>query len=140
MKKFTMALSLVLAGCSSTPTTQKIPHYHPTPSITQSAEGPTYWLSDVMVPPDYPRAALMRGIEGCAKIGFTITPDGTTADPFVMQSFPEGAFDETSIQTALKLTYKPAETNTNRIAVIGSNIFTYGQSNRSFESLSAPCR
>nr|WP_324259875.1 energy transducer TonB [Cellvibrio fontiphilus] len=140
MKKSTMALTLLLAGCSSTPTTQKIPHYHPTPSIIQSSESPIYWLSDVVVPPDYPRAALINGVEGCAKIGFTIAPDGTTADPFVMQSFPEGIFDKVSIETALKLTFKPSDTNTNRVAVISSNIFTYGQSNRSFESLSAKCK
>lgn len=139
MKIFTMALLLVLAGCSSTATTQKVTHYHPTPSIIQAADDSSYWVNELKVPPKYPNVALAGGTEGCAKIGFTITPEGIIADPFVMKSIPKGAFEKTSIEAALKFKYKPSETNKNRVPVISSNTFTYGLDSTSHEYLSSKC-
>lgn len=125
MKKMIMVLSFALAGCSSTATPQKIPHYQPKPSIIQGATDPLYWEALVMVPPRYPGGALSNGVEGCANIGFTITPEGTIADPFVIKAFPARVFDQSSIEAALKFKYKPSPTNKNNEPVISSNIFTY---------------
>lgn len=141
MKKILIMLSVTLIGCSST-VNQSYPHYHVTPAITQEADDTSYWESVSKVPPTYPSNALMSGIEGCAKIGFTITPDGTIADPFVIKSFPVQVFDRVSIEAALKFKFKPSSSNASLEPVISSNTFTFGQSDGggfSYEKLSRNC-
>lgn len=140
MKKLVILLSFTIVGCTASKTAQQYPHYHTKPAITQGADESTYWESVVKVPPRYPRNALTGGISGCSRIGFTITPGGTVADPFVISSFPEGVFDHVSIETALQFTYRPSITNVKSEAVISSNMFTYGRSEQSFEALSAKCK
>jgi TonB family protein len=43
-------------------------------------------------PPEYPQTALNRGIEGWVEVGFTVAPDGTTADVTVLDASHERYF------------------------------------------------
>lgn len=142
MKKIIMVLSFAVAGCASTGPKQELPSYQPKPTITQGINDVTYWAPVIKVPPRYPDGALKSGVEGCAQIGFTITPEGTVADPFVIKSFPKRTFDRSSAEAALKFKYKPSETNKNNEPVISSNIFTYSLSGgaNAYERLAGKCK
>src|SRR5690606_18067832 len=43
------------------------------------------YLPIVKVQAQYPRRALQRGIEGYVVVGFTVTPQGTVRDPYVIE-------------------------------------------------------
>ena len=51
----------------------------------------------VIVKPIYPNRAASRGTEGWVKVEFTIQTDGTVADAVVVQSEPEGTFDDAAL-------------------------------------------
>lgn len=139
MKKIMIVLSLGVMGCSYT-ADRFYPHYPATPTITQKIDDPVYWVSVSKAPPTYPNKALVNGLEGCAKIGFTITPDGIVADPFVMKSFPGEAFDISSMNAIVKFRFKPSATNSNLEPVLSSNVFTYVRAgNPNKEQLSKKC-
>jgi periplasmic protein TonB len=61
----------------------------------------------VRIPPDYPRRALDRGIEGWVRVQFSITPTGTVTDPKVVDADPKGLFDEAAIRSILRWRYNP---------------------------------
>ncbi len=49
-------------------------------------------------PPLYPPRALARRIEGRVKVLFTVTEDGSVADPEVIESKPSGVFDRAALR------------------------------------------
>ncbi|NWG47473.1 MAG: energy transducer TonB [Alphaproteobacteria bacterium] len=57
--------------------------------------------------PVYPRGAERRGIEGYVVVKFTVTPEGQVADINVVESSPEGVFDEAAVQAVEKWTFEP---------------------------------
>ncbi len=59
------------------------------------------------VPPQYPFRAQRRGIEGWVKVSLLITEKGTVQDVVVVDSEPEGIFDNAAIQAVLKWKFKP---------------------------------
>ncbi len=61
----------------------------------------------VRIPPDYPRRASDRGIEGWVKVEFTITPEGTVTDAKVIDADPPGIFNEAAIRSILRWRYNP---------------------------------
>ncbi len=80
------------------------------------------YLPIVKVQPQYPRRALSRGMTGWAIVEFTVTAQGTVADPIVVsncgwiknarnegQCFdsPNSVFDSAAKKAALKFKYKP---------------------------------
>lgn len=65
----------------------------------------------VRVPPQYPRIALERGIEGYATCEFDITPEGTTENIHVIDAMPQGIFDRAAMQAVSKFKYKPKIVN-----------------------------
>ena len=50
------------------------------------------------VPPQYPRRAAERGIEGCVVLKYVVTEVGSVRDPEVIQSIPQGIFDRAAIR------------------------------------------
>lgn len=48
--------------------------------------------------PYYPKSALRKGIQGWVKAAFEIHPDGSLRRPVIIDSFPEGEFDETTLK------------------------------------------
>jgi protein TonB len=61
----------------------------------------------VRIPPEYPRRALQRGIEGWVLVQFTITPTGNVTDPKAVDADPKGLFEEAAIRSILRWRYNP---------------------------------
>ena len=85
------------------------------------------YLPIVKVAPIYPQRALSRGIEGFCVVEYTVTRQGTTRDPFVLESQCTSAlFHRASLQAALKFKYKPRVIDGEAVEVPGvQNKFTY---------------
>ena len=71
------------------------------------------------VPPQYPRRAAERGIEGCVVLKYVVTEVGSVRDPQVVQSIPQGIFDRAAIRAALRYKYKPLIRDGVAVAVEG---------------------
>ena len=71
------------------------------------------------VPPQYPRRAAERGIEGCVVLKYVVTEVGSVRDPEVVQSIPKGIFDRAAIRAALRYKYKPLIRDGNAVEVEG---------------------
>ncbi len=66
----------------------------------------------VKIQPEYPRRALERGVEGYVVVEFTITSNGSIANPKVVEAMdakgrPTRIFDRAALKAASKLKYKP---------------------------------
>lgn len=85
------------------------------------------YLPIVKVAPIYPQRALSRGIEGYCVVQYTVTRQGTTRDPFVVEDqCTSSLFHSASVQAALKFKYKPRVIDGQAVEVPGvQNKFTY---------------
>ena len=61
----------------------------------------------VRIEPQFPREALVKGIEGWVVVEFTIEPDGTVSDPRVVDSNPRRLFDRNAVRAIYKWKFKP---------------------------------
>lgn len=75
------------------------------------------YLPIIKVEPSYPRRAQEQGIEGYVVLSFTVTPTGSVVDPVVIESHPEGVFDEAASRAVLRFKYKPRVENGKPVAV-----------------------
>lgn len=95
-------------------------------SLTSDGE----YLPLVRMEPAYPRRAAERGIEGWVTVEFTVTEDGTVADPFVLEAEPEKIFNRAAIKAVLRFKYKPKVVNGVAQAVEGVRTrFTFQMDN-----------
>lgn len=85
------------------------------------------YLPIVKVAPIYPQRALTRGVEGFCVVQYTVTRQGTTRDPFVVEDqCTSSLFHRASLQAALKFKYKPRIIDGEAVEVPGvQNKFTY---------------
>ncbi len=85
------------------------------------------YLPIVKVAPIYPQRALSRGIEGFCVVQYTVTRQGTTRDPFVVEDqCTSSLFHRASLQASLKFKYKPRVIDGEAVEVRGvQNKFTY---------------
>jgi protein TonB len=85
------------------------------------------YLPIVKVAPIYPNRALTRGIEGYCVVQYTVTRQGTTKDPVVIESqCTSSLFHSASVNAALKFKYKPRIMDGEAVEVPGvQNKFTY---------------
>lgn len=85
------------------------------------------YLPIVKVAPIYPNRALTRGIEGYCVVQYTVTRQGTTKDPFVIEDqCTSTLFYSASVNAALKFKYKPRIMDGEAVEVPGvQNKFTY---------------
>ncbi len=85
------------------------------------------YLPIVKVAPIYPNRALSRGVEGYCVVQYTVTRQGTTKDPFVVEGqCTSSLFESASVNAALKFKYKPRVIDGNAVEVPGvQNKFTY---------------
>ena len=82
------------------------------------------YLPIVRVPPEYPRRALSRGIEGYCVVEFTVTRAGTVRDPVAIDC--DSIFEQASIQAVLRFKYQPRIEDGEPVEVHGvRNMFTY---------------
>lgn len=85
------------------------------------------YLPIVKVAPIYPNRALTRGIEGFCVVQYTVTRQGTTKDPVVIEDMCTSTlFHSASVNAALKFKYKPRIMDGEAVEVPGvQNKFTY---------------
>lgn len=104
---------LVLAACShSTGVSSPMPIVPEGTCITETdVGGSSYPPADappiVRVPPQYPKQAFDRGVQGWVCIGFTVATDGTVNGPVVVASAPEGYFEEPGLTAVRQWRYSP---------------------------------
>jgi protein TonB len=84
----------------------------PAPAASPAPAQPGPQMDDevvplVRIPPNYPRVAQRRGIEGVVTVAFTITRDGQVKDPVVVSANPENVFDNAAMTAILKWKFKP---------------------------------
>ena len=68
-------------------------------------------LPVVRVPPQYPRRALSRGIEGWVLLEFTVTQAGTVENARVVSADPPSIFDRAALRAVAKWKHKPQTIN-----------------------------
>ena len=73
----------------------------------------------VEIQPDYPRAAIRKGIEGYVLVQFTVTRSGATADIKVIDAYPADTFNRSAIRAAGKSRFKPKIVNGSPVPVEG---------------------
>ncbi|MEE8119256.1 MAG: energy transducer TonB [Gammaproteobacteria bacterium] len=61
----------------------------------------------VQIEPQWPRDALIEGIEGIVVIEFTINEDGTVSDPRVVSADPPRIFNRNALRALLRWKFKP---------------------------------
>jgi periplasmic protein TonB len=61
----------------------------------------------VRIEPQYPREALMRGIEGWVQLRITINPDGSVSDPVVIAAEPPRIFNREAMRAILRWKFRP---------------------------------
>jgi protein TonB len=85
------------------------------------------YLPIVKVAPIYPQRALTRGIEGYCVVSYTVTKQGTTRDPFVVEDqCTSSLFHNASVNASMKFKYKPRVMDGQAVEVPGvQNKFTY---------------
>ncbi len=85
------------------------------------------YLPIVKVAPIYPNRALTRGIEGFCVVQYTVTRQGTTKDPVVIEDMCTSTlFHSASVNASLKFKYKPRIMDGEAVEVPGvQNKFTY---------------
>ena len=85
------------------------------------------YLPIVKVAPIYPNRALTRGVEGFCVVQYTVTRQGTTKDPVVIESqCTSSLFHRASVNASMKFKYKPRIIDGEAVEVPGvQNKFTY---------------
>lgn len=63
------------------------------------------------VPPEYPQAALSKGVSGSVLLSFTVDAKGNTSDVQVLQSTPAGVFDHAAVSAVRRWKYAPVMVN-----------------------------
>jgi periplasmic protein TonB len=61
----------------------------------------------VRIEPQYPREALMRGIEGWVQLRITINPDGSVSDAVVIAAEPPRIFNREATRAILRWKFRP---------------------------------
>jgi len=61
----------------------------------------------VRIDPQWPREALLEGIEGWVEVEFTVLPDGSVANARVVDSEPRRVFDRSALRAILRWKFKP---------------------------------
>ncbi len=61
----------------------------------------------VRIEPQYPREALLKGMEGWVKLAFTIQEDGSVCDVAVVEAEPARVFNRNAVRAVLRWKFKP---------------------------------
>lgn len=72
-----------------------------------------------MVTPEYPTAALQKGIEGWVQVEFTIDTNGTILQPTIISHSPSRIFDRAVLTALKKSRYRPQLLNGEPVVVQG---------------------
>ena len=67
--------------------------------------------------PEYPRAALRRGVEGSVLLEFSVDREGNVVSPRVIESRPRGVFDAAALEALAKWKYEALGAETSALKV-----------------------
>jgi periplasmic protein TonB len=84
------------------------PTNNDTPKINLGASDSV--VQQVMVPPQYPRSALAKGIEGYVDVIFEVSALGVPKDVRVTHAEPEGVFERHAVRAVKRWKYLPRDT------------------------------
>jgi len=79
----------------------------------------------VRIAPQYPRDALMNGLEGYVTVEFTITETGSVINPRVTDSSPPRVFDRAATRAILRWKYKPRIIDGVAVSRVGSTTIEF---------------
>jgi TonB family protein len=57
-------------------------------------------------PPRYPKKEYLYGTQGWVRVGFDVYPDGSVRNPYVIESVPENAFDEVTLEAITQFRFR----------------------------------
>ena len=77
------------------------------PRRAASGSGDGDAVAIVRVEPQWPREALIQGIEGWVRVEFTIRTDGSVANPRVIESEPGRLFNQSAIRAIQRWRFRP---------------------------------
>jgi len=60
-----------------------------------------------VVMPEYPVAALSKGVEGWVQVGFSIGVNGEVLDPYVIDQYPSKVFSKAALKAIAQSRYRP---------------------------------
>jgi uncharacterized protein len=93
--------------------------------------------------PDYPTAALLRGIQGKVYVEFIVAPDGHPRIPRILYAVPSGYFEPTVRDSVMRSVYLPARINGEPVSTSVSMFYNFtvpGASVRDYGSLEQQIR
>lgn len=77
-------------------------------------------------PPEYPRTAISRNIEGYAIVGFSVNKAGSVFNPYIIESEPGSVFDRSALKGIMKFKYKARMVDGHPVVTDGQRYqFTY---------------
>ena len=79
----------------------------------------------VRIAPQYPREALVKGIEGWVELEFVINSDGTVADPVILGAMPAKIFNRSAMRAILRWKFKPRFVDGRAVSRRGRQIIEY---------------
>jgi protein TonB len=77
------------------------------------------------IEPQYPREALLRGIEGWVKVEFLIMGDGSVAEVRVVGSDPPRIFDRNAVRAVQRWKYRPRYENGRAVERRGAQVIEF---------------
>lgn len=84
------------------------------------------YLPVVKIAPEYPADMREQGVEGHVILEYTVNEKGRVEDIVVIESEPEGAFDQAAIDAARQFEYEPRYVDGESIRVEGvRNVFRF---------------
>jgi protein TonB len=79
----------------------------------------------VRIAPQYPREALMKGIEGWVELEFVINSDGTVTNPVILGASPAQIFNRSAMRAILRWKFKPRFVDGRAVSRRGRQIIEY---------------
>jgi len=77
-------------------------------------------------PPNYPRIAASRGIEGFVVVGFSVSEKGEVFDAHILEAEPAGVFERSALKAIRKFKYKARMVNGKPVSTNGQRyLFRY---------------
>jgi len=117
---------ILLAGCTNQSVKNSSESVSvPEPEIVVGQLDNRYWTPKRNAGAVYPRAALMKGIQGCVNVTYIVTKNGSIANPIIIKSIPEGVFDEAALKATRKFKYTPGVDNPEHVPVRTHNVFAF---------------
>ena len=93
------------------------------PSAAHNPDGDV--IPIVRIAPQYPRQALLEGIEGWVRIEFVIKPDGTVADPDIIGAEPPRIFNTSAMRAILRWKFKPRIVDGKAVSRRGAQVIVF---------------